>query len=489
MIQKNSKKDIRTYTIVLLSIAIMILFKFIAPPSGLNSNSMAVIGIFIGTLILWLFVSIDWPSLLCIIMLGALGGLDFKPLFASSFGSDTFIFLFTTFIATYAISKTNLIKNISIWFVTNRLARKGPWWFVTMFFFGVILLGCFMSPTVLFVVLLPILENILKMAKIEKHSKLSSMLMMGLAFCVSISSGMTPIAHVFPVISFGIYENITKSAIDYASYMAMAIPIGIVLTLIMILVFRFVLRPDVSKLKCVDSEELKKQKSKLTKKDIITLVIFCLMIAIWVVPSLLQNVWGDFYKLFNSYTTAFASLVGVVVMCIIKVDGKPLVSIKEATNGNVPFSSLVMCAGTLALSGALTNDNIGIVSYITQNLSSSLAMLSPYLLVVIFTLWAIVQTNFSSNMVTATVVTTVAVPIMLAVTSASSLNVTATVVCIVGMLSAYAFMTPPSMPHIAIASSSEWSSTKHFLIYGTIFALIALLLSISLGYFIGIMVF
>lgn len=483
------KKDIRRYALIALSVLIMISFKFLPTLGDLNSNDMAVVGIFLGTLILWLFVAIDWPSLLCILMLGILANIDFKTLFSASFGSDTFVFLFCTFICTYAFSKTSIVKNIAIWFVTNRLSRKGPWWFVTMFSFSVILLGCFMSPSVLFVALLPIFESICEVAKIPKHSKTSSMLMMSLAFCVSISSGMTPIAHVFPVISFGIYEQFTGQAINYAKYMAVAIPIGILLTIIMILVFRFILKPDVESLKNIDTSKLKQQQTKLTKKDIITFAIFCFMLVIWVLPSLLQYVWTDFYNLFNSYTTAFASLLGVVLLCIIKVDGKQIVSIKEATSGNVPFSSLIMCAGTLALSSAITSDKINLVDFITQNLTDVFANFSPYLLLCIFLIWAILQTNFSSNMVTATVVTTVALPIILATSISGTLNIAIICACLIGMLSGFAFMTPPSMPHIAIASSSEWSNAKHFLLYGTILAVFAFILSISFGYVIGLAIF
>lgn len=474
--------------IIIFAIVIMIVFRFFPTPAGMSQDAMAVVGVFLGTLLLWLFVSIDWPSLLCILMLGIIPSLDFKSLFMASFGSDTFVFLLCTFICTYALSKSNIIKKIAIWFVTNKLAKKGPWWFCSMFFLSVIVLGCFISPSVLFVMLLPILESIYKITGIEQKTKTSSMLMMGMAFCVSISSGMTPIAHVFPVISFGIYEQATGQAINYASYMAMAIPIGLLLVGLMILSFRFVLRPDVEKLKNVDVEQLKAQTQKLDKKDWCILAVFCLMIFLWVVPSLLQNVWSEFYNLFNGYTTAFASLIGVVLLCIIRIDKKPLVNITEAiTGGGVPFSSLIMCAGTLALGSAMTNDAVGLVDYIQNSLSAGLGNVAPFLLLFIFVVWAAVQTNISSNMVTATVVTTVAMPIMLA--SSGNPNIVATVACLIGMLSAFAFMTPPSMPHIAIASGSVWSSTKDFLLYGLILVMLAICLSISVGYFVGIMVF
>ena len=478
--------NIFRYSIIFSAILIIIAFKFIPAPSGLTQSGMAVIGTFLGTLILWLTISIDWPSLLCILALGILPELGFKNLFMASFGSDTFVFLLCTFICTYAISTTNIIKKVAVWFVSNKLAKKGPWWFVTMFFFSVILLGMFISPSVLFVVLLPILEEIYKVTKIEKGSKVGNMLMMGMAFCVSISSGMTPIAHVFPILSFGIFEKVTGQVINYGSYMAIAIPVGIVLTILMLVMFRLIFRPDVSALKDVNLDEMKQNIPKTTKRDVVTLVIFGLCVVLWVLPSILQNAWSEFYKLFNGYGTAFPAIVGVVLLCVIRIGDKPLVSIKEACEKGVPFSSLVMCAGTLALGSAMTNDAIGLKAFLIDNLSVSLSSLAPFVLLIIFAVWAMLQTNVSSNMVTATIVTTVAMPIMLAV---GSVQYCAIVACLIGMLSAFAFATPPSMPHIAIASSSEWSNTKDVFVYGFVVAIISVILAVVFGYFIGILVF
>ncbi len=486
--EKKKLKDnnIFRYSIIAFSVLLIILFKFLPPPSGMTQSGMAVIGAFLGTLILWLTISIDWPSLLCILALGILPELSFKNLFASSFGSDTFVFLLCTFICTYALSTTNIIKKVALWFVSNRLAKKGPWWFVTMFFFSVIVLGMFTSPSVLFVILLPILDEIYKITGIEKGSKTGSMLMMGLAFCVSISSGMTPIAHVFPILSFGVFENETGFTINYGSYMAIAIPVGIILTILMILAFRLILRPNVDELKNVDLSEMKASLPKVNKRDIVTLVVFSLCVILWILPSILQNVWSEFYTLFNGYGTAFPALVGVVLLCVIRIDKKPLVSIKEACEKGVPFSSLVMCAGTLALGSAMTNEAIGLKAYLRNNLATALSGIAPFVLIIIFAVWAMLQTNVSSNMVTATLVTSVAMPIMLAVGSVQLCAITAVVI---GMISAFAFATPPSMPHIAIASSSDWSSTKDVALYGMIIALFSVVLAVVLGYFIGLLVF
>ncbi len=487
MEQKKLKdNNIFRYTIIGISIFIIILFRIIPAPNGLTQSAMAVIGTFIGVLILWLTISIDWPSILCILALGTIEGLNFKSLFMSSFGSDTFVFLLCTFICTYALSKTNIIKKVALWFISNKLAKKGPWFFSSMFFFSVIFLGMFISPSVLFVMLLPILEEIYKVANIEKGTKLSSMLMMGMAFCVSISSGMTPIAHVFPIISLSAYEQATGVAINYGQYMAVGIPVGILLTILMIVMFKLILKPDMTQLKNIDVTEMKNNIEKTTSKDIIILCVFIFVVLLWVLPSIFQNVFPEFYNLINGYTTAFPAMIGVVILCIIKIDNKPLVSIKEACEKGVPFSSLIMCAGTLCLGSAMTSDAIGLKAFLVNNLSISLANLAPYVLLLIFTIWTIIQTNVSSNMVTATVVSMVAVQIFSAILGGAIFPLS---IVVIGMLSSFAFATPPSMPHIAIASGSEWSNTKHVALYGTILAIMSILLTISVGYFIGILIF
>lgn len=482
---KLKEKNSFRYIIFAISILIMIGFRLIPATENLSSSAFAVIGVFIGTLILWLTISIDWPSLLCVLALGTIDGLTLKGLFMSSFGSDTFVFLLCTFICTYALSTTNIIKKVSVWFITNKLSKKGPWWFVTMFTFSIILLGMFISPSVLFVVLLPILYEIYESVGIKKGSKLGTMLMLILAFSVSISSGMTPIAHVFPIISIGIYEKLTGMVLSYAKYMAIAIPVGLLASIFMILMFKFLLRPNMSELNIKNLDNFEKSE-KLTKRDAVILTIFAGMVLLWILPSLLQNILPNFYKIVNGFGTAFPALIGVILMSLIKIENKPLVTIGEACKKGVPFSSLIMCAGTLALSSAITSDAIGIKSFLVNNMSSVLSNLSPILLLIIFAIWAMLQTNVSSNMVTATVVTTIAVPILQSINSGVILPVA---VVIIGMLSAFAFATPPSMPHIAIASSSDYATTKDTLLYGLILAIMSVILSVAVGYAIGLLIF
>ena len=456
--------------------------QFIPSVNGLSSEAFGVIFIFLGTLILWLTIGIDWPSLLCLFSLGFIKPLGFNSVFQTSFGNSTFIFLLFTFICTYALSKTSLIKKIAISFINLKIARKNGYLFIFFFLLATLILGLFISPSVLFVILLPILNEILDILKIDKKDKIAKVLMLGLGFSVSISSGMTPIAHVFPVLAI----NAANLEISTFEYIGVAFPTGLILFLLMYVILILFIKPDINKIKYNEVTKLKEELPKLNKKDIITLVIFIVVLVLWIVPSIFEYIYPPIYEYFNNLTTMMPPLLGTLLLCVIQIDHQPLIKIDDAFKNGVPWGSLIMCAATLALGEAIKNDNISIISFLQNSVGGYLINLPSILLLIIFALWAAIQTNLSSNMVTATLVATVASTIL--VSSNSSLNLSATI-CIIGMLASFAFATPPSMPHIAIISSSESCSTKDVFIYGSVLMIISVIISLLVSYPLGLAIF
>lgn len=69
---------------------------------------------------------------------------------------------------------------------------------------------------------------------------------------------MTPIAHVFPIMALGFYSSATGRTIAYGDYMLFAVPVGVICFIALMLIFRFVLRPDMSKIANLDFDALQK---------------------------------------------------------------------------------------------------------------------------------------------------------------------------------------------------------------------------------------
>ena len=272
-------KDNLIFRSIIIPICVVLCFigKFIPAFGGLTQEAIQVLFIFLGSLILWLTIGIDWPSLLCIFALGFVEPLGFKSVLSNSFGNSTFIFLLFTFICTYTLSKTSILKRITLWFINTPLAKKHGIWFSFLFLFSVLIIGLFTSPSVLFVVILAILNEIFEITGIEKGEKIGKALLMGLGFTVSISSGMTPIAHVFPVLAMEA-ANIEVSTLAYIGF---AVPIGLIIFGLMFVMLFVVYKPDLSKLKNVDTSSIRNKLPKINKQDIITSITFVAIFTTW----------------------------------------------------------------------------------------------------------------------------------------------------------------------------------------------------------------
>ena len=140
------------------ALLLLLLFGYLPAPAGMTPSAMRVIGIFAGTLLLWLTVSIDWPSLLCMAALAAVPELGMGAILSSSFGNATFAFLMFTFMCTYALSQTAFVRRCAVWFVSGRWEGRGPWQFTLLFFSSILLLGLF-SLFVLGLLMVLIVQN------------------------------------------------------------------------------------------------------------------------------------------------------------------------------------------------------------------------------------------------------------------------------------------------------------------------------------------
>lgn len=474
-LESNSKRNI----IIFISLLLIVFSRFIPGPAGLSPSAMQVLGIFLGIILLWLTISIDWPSLLCFAALAFVPEIKFNSMLAGSIGGSTFSFLLFTFMCTYALSQTSFVKRCAVEFITSKIAKKGPWWFLISYCASVLIIGLVMSPSVLYVIYLPILDEICKVLELKKDDKLANALVMGQTISCGLSSGMTPIAHVFAIMAMGFYETATGLSISYASYMGFAIPVGIISFIAMIIIFKLFLKPDMSKLSKINMESLKSDIKPMDKREILILIIFFMVIALWVLPGFIKPILPTVANYIDAFGTAFPPLLGAVALCIITVDGKPLLSFKDAMSKGVSWASLIMAASTMALGSAMTNADIGLTAWLTTNISPMIQNLSPFVLIFIFTLWAALQTNLSSNMVTITVVCAVAIPISLASKGAIS---TPAIASIVGMMGAYAFATPPAHPNVALASASGWTTTGQMMKYGSAIMFISVIATVIIGY-------
>lgn len=434
-----------------------------------------VLAIFAGALILWLTVAIDWPSLVVFVALAFVPELAFNRLLQQSFGSEIFAFLLCTFILTYALDKSGFIRKIALSFILSPLAAKSVWHFVALYCAAVLCLGAFISPTVLFFIFLPLLKEIYKLLDLQVGNKLASLLMMCTVIMCAISSGMTPIAHAFPLIALGLYRQAYQVEISTLSYTAVVLPACLLLAVLTLLLFRFTYKLDRADWEKLQARHCDLQNNLLTaaglsREQCLILAVFVFVVCLWIFPL-------PFSRVFSK--TPIPPLIGIILLSLLKNDkGQSVLNVKEAMQKGVAWQSLLMCAATLALGSALTDKELGLSVLFTASLSSVLSGVGATLLVLLFCALTALLTNFSSNMVTVTLMSTLALTVLGQVADVNA----AALLSLIGMLSSFAFATPPAMPSVAIAIGSGYTTTKEMLVYGLLVMALAIFVAAFIAY-------
>lgn len=476
------EKTVHPGKLILSAAAAFLMFfaRFTPPLFSLSPEGWQIAGIFVGTLLLWLFVDTIWPSVLCMIALCFSPLYTYSSVLAGSWGNWIVSFLIFSSMVTFTLTRSGFLKRVAVWFITRPVAKKSPWLFLSLLFLAPLAIGAFMSPIPTFIVFVPIVEQIFAELGYQKGDHFPKAVVMGVLAASSISTATTPIAHTFPILAMSLYSKDTGSTIDFLSYTVAGVASGIVMYLAVILILKLIVRPDMDRLKNLDMDALCTDSGPLTTQERVFLMVFGIVVLLWMAPGLLRFVAPTAADFINSLGTPIPAMVGVVILSLVRVDGKPMIDFKETAAKGVPWNAIILVAATMILSSALVNEKAGVVAVLIDAIGPAVQRMSPALFVFIVVMLTAVLTNFISNTVAVTMFYSVALPIVYA---APSMGVNpGALASMIGAASCIAMATPPSTAHAALASGTGWLDTRAMLSYGMVISIACGVILSVIGY-------
>ena len=473
-------KNKRQIAMTVIGLLCIFGFRFLPPVLGLSELGMQILGIFIGTIILWLFVSVTWPSVVCIFALMLTPLFTYESVLQGSMGSWVTSFVMFSSMVTYCLGQTGFLRRCAVWFITRPIAKKNQWLFLGLFFLAPLVIGSFMSPVPTFIVFVPIAEQIFKELGYQPEERFPQMIMLSLLCFSSLSTITTPIAHTVPILGMSLYQEDTGTAIDFVKYTVFGIISAAVIFILIMLMLKYIFKPDTSKLRNLDTEVLLKDAEPMSREEKYTLAVFAGVVFLWMIPGIISPVLPGVSAFISGLGTPTPAIIGVILLCMMRVNGKHLMEFGKAMKEGVPWGAVIMVAGTMVLGSALTNEEAGITDAVVSAISPLIGNLSPMIFVLIVSLWTVIQTNFASNTVTVTLVYSVALPLVYS--GAIGGVDPAALTCIIGAGAAIAMATPPSTAHAAIAVGTGWLKTDIMFKYGMIMSVIAAVVLAFVGY-------
>lgn len=475
-VEMKSKVDIMYLCHCSIGLVLMFGFGYLSPIDPITPMGMKILGIFLGLIYLWTTVDTVWPSLLGLVAIALTGFMPINQAFAESFGSNQIILVVGILALVGAINTNGICKYIGRWFVTRKVINGRPWVFTFMIFMGVYILTILTSTDTAIFLFWPILYGLFKDIGYKPGDKYATLMIIGVVMVGLFGFAAMPFRGIV-LLMLTNFEAISGIAINQLSYLTISFVLGIVLIVGLVLVFKYIFRPDIALLKSVHTELFEKEKlpsMNLRQKMLVgALIIF---MAGMFLPNLLpQGLWIK--NILDTLGPAGFVTLLVACLALIRIEGKPLLPFAQIMNRMMNWPMVCIIGTALVIGSALTNPETGIRDFLTNIFSGIVAGKSPIMIMIIFVIIALIATNFSNNYVIGVILLTISSSL------AETMGFNPIPMAILIIFTVHiASVTPAACPYAAILhSNKEWVKTNEIYKYTIAMSVYVLLVLLILG--------
>ena len=474
-----------------IGMAIMFLFPFLPVTlPEVTPLGMKIIGIFLGTLYLWTTVEPVWSSLACIFMVGISGYGPMNQVLQTAFGSPVIIQMFFLMIVMNCLVYNRLTMYIGRFFLTLPINNGRPWVFTAMLMIGSMLMAAFVGPFAPIFLFWPVVYDIFDEIGIKKGETYPTLMLILIVIGTLIGFPVPPYSgNGLALISN--YSTITenmgnKIVLNNASYLTLALIWGFSSIIVIVLFCKFILRPDVSKLKNLDVESLKKNPlPPLTPNQKFMAITFVIYIACMLLPSIVPNLGIMKFLSANSYGIALGY---TALLCCVSLDPEEHQTIMPfgKVASNFAWGTFFLCTAATLLGGVLTNESTGIAKFLSSTLNPIFSGMSLTVFYIALLAITLILTNLCNSLVIGMLIQ----PVIASFCLANGINSSPITALIIIFVLATASITPSASPFAAmIHGNKEWLSSSQIYKYTIMIALIEIIMAVVVGLPVATMLF
>lgn len=467
---------------VLIAAILVIVIKLAVPPvNGLTELGVNALAAFAGLVYLWIFESVGWVSVCGIILMGCTGVLPYSSIYANSFGSWVTVFYIVTMILNFALTDMGITSRIVTWAISRKMVEKRPWMFLFTYLFAIYAVCLVLDCTPASLVFLPMTIELCEQIGCEKGEKLPKVLMLGVMCSILLAYAATPISHGVPVIMLGLINNDFEGAVTFSTWSKIGIPTTLAIFAAIAVYFRLFMKPDVSKILNYDAEAARNSMGKMTRAQKITSITYLLVILAWLGPEIFSGILPGFADWLSAMGYCVPVVIAIIALMLIQDEGKPILDWEKAVN-SITWPAIFLCACIMVVGPILTNEATGITACVTNLFGPIVSSVgSWWLMALLATVAVVVLTQFMFCLVTAQIIYTVLVPLIIGLNDPSlsglGFGITIGIVCNMGI------MTPPaSGPSALFTSCGGWYTVKDALKYSLPIMIVTILAGVCICY-------
>lgn len=452
--KKVEKTKPSVWVHIAIGLLIMIGFPQLGPFAPITETGMWVAGILLGMVYLWSTIDSIWPSLLGLLLFALYSGFlgedvtgyaAVKTVFLNAVGSDIVLTVILGMVLFGAIEYVGCTKYLARFFLTRKIITGRPYVFLFIVFFCSYFMAGFTLPIASLLILWPLMYEAMAEFGYKPQDKIAWISIFGIYLAATLGQPMFPFKGAALVIT-GVFSNTAGVALSYPAYIAYNLIMAILLLVLFLLFVKFILRPDVTKLKNVSPEQFNKHPlPPMNLQQKVTLITCFCFIVLLLAPSFMPKDWA-LTNILNSYGTTGIMGLCIIVLMILRYEGKPMLNYRDVAKTAVSWDIFFLVAASVYVCNAVAQPQTGLKEFIVQTLTPILGNKPDFVFVGILLLITLILANFANNAGMATVM----IPIAIAFQDMYA-NIPMIAVCMsMGMIVFVGAVAPAASPYCAM---------------------------------------
>lgn len=355
---------------------------------------MKALGCFLGIIYGWIFVDMLWTALMVFVLVPFTGLITANGLIIAGFGNAVVMQVCFILMLFSVMTSTKIPSKITNRLLVLSICQGRPWVFFGVLVFAAWLVSMIAGGIVTLVILFPILISVCQDYQIERYSKSSTFLFMGVLLADCIGQMCIPVRGM-PLILMAMYQAIDPAAIfPTGIYMVFAIMFTLVICLSALLVMKYLLRVDLSALARIDTANYGGTQNQFTRREKMILADIIIVLLLMILQTTFPN------RAAQAFLGAFGSIgicfIGMMVVLWVKVDGQPITSMSDMAKG-MSWDTLLTVAAMQPVLAFISNDESGIKAMLSDICGPLVAQLSPFTFCLFIIAVCTVLTNVLNN--------------------------------------------------------------------------------------------
>ena len=370
-----------------------------------------------------------------------------------------------------AVNESGAGEAMGNWILSRKFLQGRPMLFVWFFSIGFMTLSIFLGGTAMLLLSWGVIYIIMQQAGYEVGNKFYTLFVLADFLAICFGATVLPFRGI-KITLLNAFSNAIGTEIDYFGYMALTYSSGVLAISVFVLCMRYLFKADFDKIKNFDVNLVINKDKTLSKEAKILLFSFAFIVIYILFTSMLtiENAFWNWFSKIGSYSI-FA--VGVGILSIVKVNGKPIIVYKKMVQ-KIEWNAIFVAAGAIQVASALIADECHIVEYLGNLMTPILGGVSGYMFVLVAIVLSILLTNVANNIAVGMLM----IPLILSMAEPLGLNVS-----LLGMLVVFsvqcAWLLPGASLPAALLHGNEHVIVKDVYKYG---AFSVVMLIVILGF-------